>query len=126
MDKPYDKTLVTDGPWTVSTEASGNYSSWTMYGPLGPVEQPIFGIYEAGMEGWGKLPSEHDAAFIVEARKALHETGKTPRELAAENERLRKALEFYNQPENWRMGQALDPNGGNFTGGPARAALEGK
>lgn len=37
--------------------------------------------------------------------------------------RLREALDFYVDPENWKKNGPLDPNSGNFTGGPARAAL---
>lgn len=37
--------------------------------------------------------------------------------------RLREALEFYADSENWKQNGPLDPNSGNFTGGPARAAL---
>lgn len=38
---------------------------------------------------------------------------------------LEAALRFYDDTENWRRNGQLDPNSGNFTGGPARAALEG-
>lgn len=38
---------------------------------------------------------------------------------------LEAALRFYADDENWRHNGQLDPNSGNFTGGPARAALEG-
>jgi hypothetical protein len=38
---------------------------------------------------------------------------------------LEAALRFYTDDENWLQNGQLDPNGGNFTGGPARAALEG-
>ena len=38
---------------------------------------------------------------------------------------LEAALRFYDDEENWRRNGQLDPNSGNFTGGPARAALEG-
>ena len=40
-------------------------------------------------------------------------------------EELETALRFYTDDENWLHNGQLDPNGGNFTGGPARAALEG-
>jgi hypothetical protein len=36
---------------------------------------------------------------------------------------LEAALRFYADDENWRHNGQLDPNSGNFTGGPARAAL---
>ena len=36
---------------------------------------------------------------------------------------LEAALRFYVDDENWRRNGQLDPNSGNFTGGPARAAL---
>ena len=38
---------------------------------------------------------------------------------------LEAALRFYADDENWRHNGQLDPNSGNFTGGPARAALAG-
>ena len=38
---------------------------------------------------------------------------------------LEAALRFYVDDENWRRNGQLDPNSGNFTGGPARAALAG-
>ena len=38
---------------------------------------------------------------------------------------LEAVLRFYASDENWRHNGQLDPNSGNFTGGPARAALEG-
>ena len=43
-------------------------------------------------------------------------------DLAAERERLREALAFYADDGNWRMNGPLDPNGPNFTGGPALAS----
>ena len=33
------------------------------------------------------------------------------------------ALTFYTVPGNWCIGGPLDGNSGNYTGGPARAAL---
>lgn len=41
----------------------------------------------------------------------------------AEIARLREALTFYTVPGNWRIGGPLDGNSGNYTGGPAGAAL---
>ena len=50
---------------------------------------------------------------------------KTVEWLAADEiDRLRNDLAFYADGSNWRMGGPLDPNSGNFTGGPARAAIE--
>jgi hypothetical protein len=42
---------------------------------------------------------------------------------AARIAELEAALRFYDDEENWRRNGQLDPNSGNFTGGPARAAL---
>jgi CENP-B N-terminal DNA-binding domain len=39
--------------------------------------------------------------------------------------KLETALRFYADAENWRRNGQLDPDSGNFTGGPARAALAG-
>ena len=47
-------------------------------------------------------------------------------DLRAECERLREALTFYTVPGNWCIGGPLDGNSGNYTGGPARAALAQK
>lgn len=52
----------------------------------------------------------------------------TPEETAAQAariEELEAALRFYADEENWRRNGQLDPDSGNFTGGPARAALAG-
>ena len=52
----------------------------------------------------------------------------TPDETAALIARiaeLEAALRFYDDEENWRRNGQLDPDGSNFTGGPARAALAG-
>ncbi len=38
---------------------------------------------------------------------------------------LEAALRFYDDAENWRRNGQLDPDSGNFTGGPASAALAG-
>ena len=38
---------------------------------------------------------------------------------------LEAALRFYADAENWRRNGQLDPDSGNFTGGPASAALAG-
>ena len=46
--------------------------------------------------------------------------------LRAENEKLRAALAFYADDDNWRLNGPLDANSGNFTGGPAAAALKEK
>ena len=44
---------------------------------------------------------------------------------AARIAELETALRFYADAENWRRNGQLDPDSGNFTGGPARAALAG-
>ncbi len=44
--------------------------------------------------------------------------------LRAENEKLRAALAFYADDDNWRLNGPLDANSGNFTGGPAAALKE--
>lgn len=36
---------------------------------------------------------------------------------------MRKALEFYADDKNWLRSSDLDPNSGNFTGGPAKDVL---
>jgi hypothetical protein len=40
--------------------------------------------------------------------------------------RLREALKFYADDDNWQLNGPLDANSGNFTGGPATAALKEK
>ena len=45
--------------------------------------------------------------------------------LRARIAKLEAALRFYADAENWRRNGQLDPDSGNFTGGPARAALAG-
>ena len=53
----------------------------------------------------------------------------TPDEATVQQKRIAElevALRFYADDENWRHNGQLDPNSNNFTGGPARAALEGK
>ena len=44
--------------------------------------------------------------------------------LRADNEKLRAALVFYADDDNWRLNGPLDADSGNFTGGPAAAALK--
>lgn len=44
--------------------------------------------------------------------------------LRAENEKLRAALAFYADDDNWRLNGPLDANSGNFTGGPAQEIVE--
>ena len=46
-------------------------------------------------------------------------------EAAARIAELEAALRFYADAENWRRNGQLDPDSGNFTGGPASAALAG-
>ena len=64
------------------------------------------------------------------------EAAKIGQMIQVENEKLRAkqadriaeleaALRFYDDEENWRRNGQLDPDGSNFTGGPARAALAG-
>lgn len=53
-----------------------------------------------------------DAADLIEAQ-------------ATRIAELEAALRFYADAENWRRNGELDPDSGNFTGGPARAALAG-
>lgn len=43
--------------------------------------------------------------------------------LSADNEKLRAALKFYDDDDNWRLNGPLDTNSGNFTGGPAKEVL---
>ena len=51
--------------------------------------------------------------------------GKLRAEAADEIERLRAALAFYADEENYRMGGPLDPNSGSFNGANrAKAALQ--
>ena len=40
--------------------------------------------------------------------------------------RLREALKFYADDDNWQLNGPLDANSGIFTGGPATAALKEK
>lgn len=47
-------------------------------------------------------------------------------EAAEEIERLREALQFYADDENWKIDAPLDITSAYFTGGPARAALQQK
>ena len=42
----------------------------------------------------------------------------------AEIEKLRAALVFYADDDNWRLNGPLDANSGNFTGGPAKEIVE--
>ena len=53
-----------------------------------------------------------DAADLIEAQ-------------AARIAELEAALRFYADAENWRRNGQLDPDSGDFTGGPASAALAG-
>ena len=64
-----------------------------------------------------RLRDEHVAASRTEAADHIEA-------LEAENARLRDALHFYTVPENWRIDGPLDGNSGNYTGGPAKSALD--
>lgn len=57
------------------------------------------------------------AAETVEAKAQLQVA-------LARIETLEAALRFYADAENWRLNGPLDPNSGNFTGGPARAVIK--
>jgi hypothetical protein len=48
------------------------------------------------------------------------------RAATARAEAAERALAFYVDDDNWKHDGPLDPNSGNFTGGPAHAALEEK
>ena len=68
---------------------------------------------------------------IVERLKEPYEQRQSRRveneiKAAYEIELLRDALAFYAADSNWMLNGPLDPNSGNFTGGPARAVLEPK
>lgn len=59
-------------------------------------------------------------------REYMHHWERRAEKAEAEVIRLREALAFYAVSDNWRIGGELDGNSGNFTGGPARAALTSK
>ena len=66
-----------------------------------------------------------DADDVIDALDAVDEYAEALGTQAARIAELEAALRFYADDENWRHNGQLDPNSGNFTGGPARAALEG-
>ena len=63
-------------------------------------------------------PELHLWVAYLEKKEQLEEAQDRIAELEA-------ALRFYVDDENRRRNGQLDPNSGNFTGGPARAALAG-
>lgn len=71
----------------------------------------------------GDQYQQHQGGSIASTVASLWEARAREAELQAEVARLRAALKFYTVSENWCIGGPLDGNSGNFTGGPARAAL---
>ena len=83
MDKPYDKTLVTKGPWEVFESGLSK-----------PKVVDQRGLIIADVSNFPKASIAEiaaNAAFIAEAGTVLSETAMTPRELVDEVKRLREA-----------------------------------